>query len=93
MNSETPRQHQSSVQDEIDTLIQSMVMTYDTKLLGVLLLTRGAELLRAVHSAQLWRVEDVRAVVDAVTKDIYEPLDAKDIPRVETIGTMSSRPN
>jgi hypothetical protein len=78
--------HQDFIIDEIAKELDRLFATFDTKVLATAMLLRSATALRAVHSAGMWRVEDVRAVVEGVTKDIYEPLPKDQLPKVAALG-------
>lgn len=81
--------HSDFMIGEINKELDLLFSTFDTKTLATAMMLRSAQALRAVHSAGLWRVEDVQAVVDSATKDILKPLPADQIPKIATTGNSS----
>jgi hypothetical protein len=78
--------HQEFVYAEIAKELDILFSTFDTKTLATAMMIRSAYALRACHSAGLWKVEDVRAVVEGATADIYEPLPVDQVPKIATTG-------
>ena len=79
-------QHHTNVSNEINKRIDEMLMTYDTKLLATTLVFRGVQALRALIAANMWRKEDVKAVIDGATADVFLPFPKNKIPQISTIG-------
>lgn len=71
----------SQIAEQLDVLCSS----FDTKVLAAAMMLRSAQMLRACHSAGVWKVEDVRAVVESATKNIYTPLPENRAPKVVTL--------
>lgn len=71
----------SQITEQLDVLCSS----FDTKVLAAAMMLRSAQMLRACHSAGVWKVEDVRAVVESATKNIYTPLPENRAPKVVTL--------
>lgn len=71
-----------SMVDQIQEDLTQLFMKYDTKLLATAMLMRSATALRTVHSAGIWKVSDVQAVVEAALEDIYTPIPAENLPPV-----------
>lgn len=78
--------HQDFVIGEIAKELDLLFSTFDTKVLAAAMLLRSTQALRAVHSAGMWRVEDVKAVIDGATKDVLTPLPKDQVPKVATLG-------
>jgi len=78
--------HNDFVINEINKELDLLFSTFDTKTLATAMMLRSAQMLRACHSAGVWKVEDVRAVVEGATEDIYEPLPKDQVPKVATTG-------
>jgi hypothetical protein len=78
--------HDEFIIKEIHKELDLLFSTFDTKVLSAAMMLRSAHALRAVHSAGLWHIEDVKAVVDDSLKDIYVRLPEAKIPRVCVMG-------
>jgi hypothetical protein len=78
--------HRDFVLNEIAKELDLLFSTFDTKILATAMMLRSAHALRAVHSAGMWKVDDVRAVIEGATKDVYEPLPKDQVPKVATLG-------
>jgi hypothetical protein len=80
------KSHQDFIFDEIARELTTLFTTFDTRTLASAMLIRSAKALRALHSTGMWKKEDVRVVVEAALKDIYEPLPKDQLPPVSMIG-------
>jgi hypothetical protein len=69
--------HRDFVLGEITKELDLLFSTFDTKILATAMMLR---------SAGMWRVEDVKAVVDGATKDILTPLPKDQVPKVAALG-------
>jgi hypothetical protein len=83
----TPEQiaYQNAKMDEISVALQSLAMSYDSKILAAVTLTFSARLLRALYSAKLLSEDEVVAMIAAGIENVTTPL--AETPRVATIGT------
>jgi hypothetical protein len=78
--------HNDFIANEISKELDRLFGTFDTKYLATAMLIRSAQALRACHSAGVWCVEDVRAVVESATEHVYTPLPKDQVPRVASPG-------
>lgn len=78
--------HRDFIVNEINKELDLLFSTFDTKTLATVMMIRSAAALRAIHNAGLWKVDDVRAVVEGATADIYKPLPKDQIPKIATSG-------
>jgi hypothetical protein len=77
--------HSDIVITQITEQLDVLCSSFDTKVLAAAMMLRSAQMLRACHSAGVWKVEDVRAVVESATKNIYTPLPENRAPKVVTL--------
>lgn len=84
--------YQSKQMTAIYADLQDLTMKYDSKVLAIVMLTYGSEILRAVQSAGLMPVDDAIATAEAATKYVGIPLPHEDMPQIVTLdGTPVSR--
>lgn len=74
------------IANEIHSELDRLFSTFDTKFLATAMMIRASAALRACHSAGVWKVEDVKAVVEGALEHVYEPLPKDQVPRVATPG-------
>jgi hypothetical protein len=82
--------HSDIVITQITEQLDVLCSSFDTKVLAAAMMLRSAQMLRACHSAGVWKVEDVRAVVESATKNIYTPLPENRAPKVVTLDGNST---
>lgn len=78
--------HQKTVLHQIADDLDAMIMKYDARLLGSAMLLRAAQVLRGAHSTGLWKLGDVRAVVEGALEDVFKPLPFAEQPAVRIAG-------
>jgi hypothetical protein len=73
----------------------ALVMKHDSKLLAIVMLTYGAQLLRGIHSAGFMSAEEALATAREAIREVGDPLPKNEVPQVVTLeGTpVSGRRN
>jgi hypothetical protein len=78
--------HHDFIINEISKELDILFSTFDTRMLATAMMVRSAQALRATHASGMWRVEDVRAVIEGALENVYEPLPKEQMPKVVPTG-------
>ena len=81
---------QDFIANEIHSELDRLFSTFDTKFLATAMMIRASAALRACHSAGVWTVADVRAVVEGATENVYTPLPPDQVPRIASSGSAGN---
>lgn len=82
----TPKlpEYRADILRQCEDELRSLFMRYDTKTLASLMFIRSASALRSLHTAGIWKVEDVQAVVQFALQNIYTP--QENMPEVRPLN-------
>lgn len=72
--------------EEIQTKIDDMYLTYDSKLLAAVMMVRAGQLLRGLYSIGAASDAEINAMIDEAFKDSTTKLPADKTPRTVAIG-------
>jgi hypothetical protein len=80
------KQHFNTVTREITEKVHEMAGEYDSKVLAIVLLSQAGQILQMLNSLGVMDASDTRATIAEALKDVYTPLPADKLPKVQTIG-------